>query len=656
MVERRALFQQWYGLSMSARLFFEENENDSVTEGEPRAVAPVLQDAREQLPGDDGGDYEENDGDGGEDSGTNHDEWSDDGRRSEADGLVHTMRPLKLKMTSESWDVVESAVRQTLAATAARDAVELTPRVPDHSAALARYNPDAHFAFQSPPEATSVPPLDHALTACRLRQRPLDRSDNERAHECFENGSAEPPRMTQRPFEIALNGTLNCIDVDGDVIAVCGDSIAQNTRSYESFVATTCVRRATNLGSALALKDVLVMSPGGGTVPLETAGELDKLLFRSENRSQEYFTKCIVDAVDHRVWALSSLTGTVHGFSTADGNNDGERRIGLLAFNRKDIRAQEKQANSRYGLSRCGDDYLIGTAATNRLSVWKVSEALEKFQNSSGKELSMFSSLDSPSDSPEGEGDGEEFSKRQRSLLELPPRMILVEDPGRKFRAGETQWVMDSQILIGSSQVRAKPRTCAVRLFDISAESIVGLYCGIITRTTIDKQHCVSHGLLFASSSTGQAFAWDVRTGRPAFLLRGDAEDRVLGVPGAGSGCVAFTYGAEQESIKCWDLRRPASHAYTMATGNNRVRQLHWHASSASLLANTFSHPGVPHARFGSEKEGLDGYCDHGALSDGLPRRAQHDRSYFGPDAWQSTESQILQYSFENGRSMSSSS
>jgi len=82
-----------------------------------------------------------------------------------------------------------------------------------------------------------------------------------------------------------------------------------------------------------------------------------------------------------------------------------------------------------------------------------------------------------------------------------------------------------------------------------------------------------------------------------AVLLEGQNQGRVLGVLGAGSGCVAFTYGTEQESIACWDLRQPASHAYRMATGNARVKALHWHPGTASLLANTFSTHGLTYGR-----------------------------------------------------------
>jgi len=71
--------------------------------------------------------------------------------------------------------------------------------------------------------------------------------------------------------------------------------------------------------------------------------------------------------------------------------------------------------------------------------------------------------------------------------------------------------------VVGPTQVNGEPNgTCAVRLFDIAAGSVAGLLFGITSDAAIDKQHCMdSHGLLFASDIKGQAFAWDVRTGRP---------------------------------------------------------------------------------------------------------------------------------------------
>ena len=60
----------------------------------------------------------------------------------------------------------------------------------------------------------------------------------------------------------------------------------------------------------------------------------------------------------------------------------------------------------------------------------------------------------------------------------------------------------------------------------------------------------------------------------------------MIGVPLPGGYPAAFTAGAD-EVIRCWDLRQPSSHAYTLSTGNQSVRDMHWHAPTASLFAVT---------------------------------------------------------------------
>jgi len=283
--------------------------------------------------------------------------------------MVVDMMESKLEMTEEAWDAIEATVRQTLQTASVRDAVELAPRVPGHSATLARYNPDAHFLFQSPSAVNSLPPLDHALTACRLRRRPafwLERDEQ------GENS------WTQRPFEFGLNGSMDGFDVDGDVIAACGDRDHQNMRSNRPFLATTRVRRVLNLAAARTLADLRVATPDGDTISYDTERKLDMMLFREGNRGRKFFTECVADAVHERVWAVSCSTNTVHGFTTVCGVKRKERGIGLLAFGSDEILGQKDRFHPRFSLSRCGDDLLIGTACANHLSVWKISEALQQ--------------------------------------------------------------------------------------------------------------------------------------------------------------------------------------------------------------------------------------------------------------------------------------
>ena len=85
-----------------------------------------------------------------------------------------------------------------------------------------------------------------------------------------------------------------------------------------------------------------------------------------------------------------------------------------------------------------------------------------------------------------------------------------------------------------------------------------------------------SHNLIF-SSDQSVCFAWNnTRSFKPRIVLHPFVfyEKQVLGVPGNGSGTVAFAFGLEQEDIQSWDLRMPASYAYKMATGNSGVTSL----------------------------------------------------------------------------------
>lgn len=99
---------------------------------------------------------------------------------------------------------------------------------------------------------------------------------------------------------------------------------------------------------------------------------------------------------------------------------------------------------------------------------------------------------------------------------------------------------------------------------------------------------------------SGCALVFDLRAPAPAFVLPGcagplggqgllggvaGAQAGILGVPAA-SGDVAFSHAAGA-CIRACDLRLPASHVYTLSTGNLHFTSLAWHEPMASLLAAT---------------------------------------------------------------------
>jgi hypothetical protein len=122
---------------------------------------------------------------------------------------------------------------------------------------------------------------------------------------------------------------------------------------------------------------------------------------------------------------------------------------------------------------------------------------------------------------------------------------------------------------------------------------------------------------------------------------------------------VAFTW-CDDEVVRAWDLRRPASHAYTLSTGNLSVRSLAWHEPTTSLLVAANNDHAVSYGRYGAlyqygEQVGHEGDGDDGPT--GWPSGAKHDRSFF-PAAFDmssdasmgSASSIVLQYPFESGR------
>ena len=159
-----------------------------------------------------------------------------------------------------------------------------------------------------------------------------------------------------------------------------------------------------------------------------------------------------------------------------------------------------------------------------------------------------------------------------------------------------------------------------------------------------------------------------MRTARPAFVLPKcgpvrlnpfAAHDGVMiGVPLPGGYPAAFTAGAD-EVIRCWDLRQPSSHAYTLSTGNQSVRDMHWHAPTASLFAVTENPHAVSYGRYTRMYQ--YGECINERIGDAdmpsdrdWPKGAQRSRDYFAEkfnlaDPEEVQYRFVLQYAFENG-------
>ena len=549
-------------------------------------------------------------------------------------------------MTEEAWDAVEAAIRNQIMHDREKNVKELTlPR--KESATLARYNPNAHFAFQSDTAVASVAELDDALACCKLRNRPLDWSKTV-------DGSAS--KRSQQPFHYFTGGDFQDFDIDGDLMAMCGDLHYNQIYGSKPYVACGTVPCPTNLEHAETMGDLKDKITGD-------FGPWDDRFSKFLNKKRsEYFTHCFAHAETKCVWASSSTSGTIHGFSSAPGLSRSERPIGLLAFDKVEVAKQKSFVNGSFNIVRCGN-HVVGSGGTGRLSFWNMKDATDEFPGvvpTKSNRTERNDDLDDATSSSEEESveEGEPAPKRQKveAYKGLFPKIVTVEE--NNFSIGDIQWVKGSQILVGPSRdFKKSSQSGAIRMFDIASESIVGLFSGGQSDVCIGRQHCIESNLVFSSETTGTVYAWDTRTCRPAIMLHTYDED-VLGIPGD-SGIFAFTYGRSMsESISCWDLRMPASHAYTMATGNSNVTSLHWHAQTSSLLAATNSKHQVIHGRYrsyiygddisGDEQDELDSYSY-------WPRAAKHERNYFGPCDWHCDTGRspvILQYAFDNGRPM----
>jgi hypothetical protein len=195
----------------------------------------------------------------------------------------------------------------------------------------------------------------------------------------------------------------------------------------------------------------------------------------------------------------------------------------------------------------------------------------------------------------------------------------------------------------------------ALRLVDVEAEAVVGLFCGNQSDVSIEKQYCVdTHNLVF-SADGNLGLVWDIRTYRPSFTLHtdGHGQGQILGVP-TGCATVAFTFSNIDESIACWDLRMPACQTYTMATGNTVIDSLLWHERTASLLASTHSKHFITYGKYASQYmygELVEDDVECINEPDWWPKKSAYEESYFS-ERWHCDcreSPRVLQYAFQNG-------
>lgn len=273
------------------------------------------------------------------------------------------------------------------------------------------------------------------------------------------------------------------------------------------------------------------------------------------------FSECVADAIRGIVWA-SSRSGIVRAFS-ANVSDENSRQVAQLNFGeREKLGCRGKLGGRTFGICRVGD-CIVGSGSSPQLSVWNIKQVLDSYETSGCN------------------------NESNRGYNGSAPSLIQVEGDSTKFQCGDVTWIGGSNLLIGGARSYDRDLP-SVRHFDIQKEKIVGLYCGLKGGTSLEKQHCVErfHSIFVADAHA--SYVYDTRTFKPCLVLETKhLQGQILGVPGEAA-MTAFAFSSrDQEEIQCWDLRMPASHAYSMWTGNSNITSLFWHESSASLIAST---------------------------------------------------------------------
>jgi len=527
-----------------------------------------------------GGDMDEDEEDDGED------EETPSGRNNE------------FTMNNIGWEAVEKAISNQISSMREENKKEL--QLPEEdSAKICRYNPKAHFRFVSDEANLSVDPLLDSLINCKLRSRPT-------------NYSQENPVHSGTPFELRVYENSS-FDLDGDMMAMCGDEYHNSLRSGENFVGYQRVPIPINLDSAKTM--CALQDDNNSNEPWDT--NVTKCLFNGKGK-KEWFSTCMADKANNLVWAADGRTGKIHAFST---NASNDESVAKLSFASLENKASSQFGNDTFGLAKCNGT-IIGSCATGRLSAWNISSALED------------------------------------SSKTIEPKHMVV-DQLNNFLCGDIQHVSGSNVIVAPLRFdfNESDHSTTLRLYDVNAESTIGLFAGTLGEVSIGKQYCVeTHNSIFAmSNNVGVVF--DTRTYQPTIALHHEKRsgEQILGVPTT-STPVAFTYGSE-EDIKCWDLRNPGSHVYTMATGNTIIDHLLWHEDTSSLLASTHSKHLIQHGRVSGYMYGetLTMDDEEEVYHDSYwPKRAFHSPSFF-PSRWHcdcQNSPVLLQYPFKNGRSM----
>jgi hypothetical protein len=292
-----------------------------------------------------------------------------------------------------AWDTIETAACNHFAAARADHAAKVAaahalPR--DDSTGVAVYNAEAHFTFQAADAIAESPVADDALRACRLRLRPTEW--------CAPTDGSEPKR-SRLPFVVTMPHARG-FDVDGDLVAMCGDLHSEEIRSSLNYVGVHTVVTPVNTEQAATLDDLVDVN-GRDVTAFDTPPT--QVIFRGRQAAKrglaaEWFSSVVADAAGERVWA-SATSGSIYALraSTAPSDEPAElddddelaycegvgaavpaEPLAKLQSAPASVAAQASYVNSSFPLARCGNA-VIGSGGDNSLSVWDVAAVVAEY-------------------------------------------------------------------------------------------------------------------------------------------------------------------------------------------------------------------------------------------------------------------------------------
>jgi hypothetical protein len=392
-----------------------------------------------------------------------------------------------------AWQAIKLVMnRMARLLTARREPMHTLPRAA--SARIAVYNPNAHFRAESEHFRDEAPPLDDALRNCCLRDRPSG----------YDRG-----RRARTPLHVSVTDCA-AFDVEGDLVALSGDSAKHSMREYRPWLGFMNVpvpqAPLTECQTLEDLKDA------------QGRELFDERASHTLSRAGRFGT-VVADASANRVWAINSGSCSITGW-------DVERKQCLTKLAFPDSVRADAQGYARFflGATRCGNT-IVGAGGGSQLHIWDIPSAIEahtrKDRKRSREETGAAAAATAaaePASAEEDEAEGQQPAAEYFGCA--PVASIGIEDA--TFSVGDCQRLSDTSVLVAASQgdVRDYLPHGSLRVVDLATQRVTQILAGHHEAPTIGRQLCAEiHNMVFSIGSNGTALVFDLRTSTPAFVL-----------------------------------------------------------------------------------------------------------------------------------------